>query len=73
MTTLAEIEAQVAEQRKADARRLAAARRKADEDLGARLRDLIAPDRPRAEQVEAATRWLDGQQAARQPEHSEGH
>ena len=58
MTTIAEIEKQIAERRKADARRIAEARRKADEKLGAQLRDLVAPGRARAEQVELAERWL---------------
>lgn len=79
-TNLSTIEAAVAERAKADRRRLAAARAKADEDLGARLRALIAPTATRAEQVAKASQWLDEQRARRasresehtEPEHSEG-
>ena len=64
MSTIAEIEKQVAERARADRQRLARARAKADEELGARLRDLVAPNAPRAEQVERAGQWL-AEQAAK--------
>lgn len=75
--TLATIEAEVAERAKADRRRLAAARAKADEDLGARLRALVAPSASRAEQVAKAAAWLTTQEEAKRhaPEgeqHAEG-
>lgn len=76
MTTLNDIEKQVAERAKADRRRLAHARAKADEDLGARLRALVAPTATRAEQVAQAAAWLTTQEEAKrqttEPEHSEG-
>lgn len=75
-TDLNAIEAAVAERAKADRRRLAHARAKADEDLGARLRAFVAPTAARAEQVAKAAAWLTTQEEAkrqaREPEHSEG-
>lgn len=80
MISIAELEAQIAERQKTDRQSLARALAKADEDLGARLRALVAPGQARAEQVAKASAWLAKQSAQHQPahapaqpEHGEGH
>lgn len=73
-SSLAAIEKQVAERAKADRRRLAAARAKADEQLGARLRALVAPDAARPEQIERAAAWLTTQEETkRRADHGHEH
>lgn len=59
MSKLAELETSIAKQAAENRRKLVAARAAADEALGARLRDLVAPGLKRAAQVEAAAAWLD--------------
>lgn len=66
MTSLAELEAATKARKAKDAKRLADARKKADEALGARLRALLAPDATRAEQVARADAWLTTKEEAKQ-------
>lgn len=73
MISIAELEAQIAERQKTDRQRLARALAKADEDLGARLRALVAPGLTRAEQVAKASAWLAKQSAQQSAQHQPGH